>query len=261
MTNIQTTFCLLSLAISVNNLSSSEPELTSKKRQHEDSQRTQSASSFQEKKDESLEIELKFKLPAQSSEVFKQLLGIPAQQVHMSEVYLFGKDIQPTQKEDGYKKMPQYLRLRKTNKGSFVTLKQRTEQSVTEYETSLKDLAMMNNILQALGYGTTQQDRVHLEKQRTKYNVTFGNDKIEVVFDNFVAPAHMQQMGEFVEAELKSSAPSYQHGMETLKRFLVAHGITHVETYPPYIELAINPDAGDKKEEIDLTAYQEKKAY
>jgi len=271
MIKIQLFLGLLILSISSNNLIvassgvGTSKDTKSKKRQREldslsvQAATVQSAACSSKVKDEPLEIELKFKISEPLLQKFKQQLGNPSQQVHMSEIYLLGKDIQPMYK-DGYNKMPQYLRLRTTNKGSFVTLKKRTEQSVTEYETALEDMGMMDSIFKSLGYGATEQDRVRLEKQRTKYNVKFGNDDIEVVFDTFSSPEHMQKMGEFVETELKSKALSYEDGIERLKRFLLSHGITHIDKYPPYIEQAINQNAGNRKEQINLAESQNKKS-
>jgi len=198
------------------------------------------------------EIELKFKLSPQHSEKFKQSVAQKASQpITMRETYFMGPELQPTQ-TNGYKKMKQYLRLRQTNKGSFITLKKRSVNSLIEYETKIEDPIMMTRILQTLGYGTTETACVHFNKQRTKYNVTFENHQIEVVFDTFSEPVHMKEMGEFIETELKSAAPSYKDGMAILKRFLLSQGITTIDVYPPYIELAINQQYVDHIQHMTL---------
>jgi len=198
------------------------------------------------------EIELKFKLSSEQLQAFKQKVMTKASQpVTMDETYFMGPELQPAHIK-GYKKMSQYLRLRQTNKGSFITLKKRTDNAVVEYETKIDDPKMMANILHTLGYGANESACVHLNKQRTKYNVTFENHVIEVVFDTFSEPAHMKDMGEFIETELKSVVPSYQEGMAILKRFLLWQGITKIDVYPPYIELAINQQYADHIQHMEL---------
>lgn len=198
------------------------------------------------------EIELKFKLSPQHSEKFKQNIAQKASQpVTMDETYFMGPELQPTHIK-GYKKMSQYLRIRRTDKGCFITLKKRADNSVVEYETGIADPMMMTNILRTLGYGTDESDCVHLNKQRTKYNVTFEGHVIEVVFDTFSEPAHMKDMGEFIEVELKSAAPSYEDGIAVLKKFLLSQGITKIDVYPPYVELAINQQYADHIRHIEL---------
>lgn len=203
---------------------------------------------------EPLEIELKFKLPDQQAEQFKQSLALhaSAQQVSMQETYFMGHELHPIQTKSGYKKMGQYLRLRETKKGSFITLKKRSEHEVIELETKIEDAKTMASILKVLGYGEQENQQVHLKKQRTKYLIPFENHQIEVVFDTFSEPAHLQKMGEFIEIELKSEVSSYQEGILVLKRFLLTHGITHIDKYPPYIELAINEQYAEQVRHIEL---------
>jgi len=202
--------------------------------------------------DEPQEIELKFKLPSPSLGEFKQaVLPKTSAPVTMRETYFMGPELQPACK-NGYKNMPHYLRLRETNKGSFLTLKKRSLDGVVEYETKIDAPAMMVSILHTLGYGTDESDVVRLNKQRTKCNVSFEGHQIEVVFDTFTEPAHMKDMGEFTEIELKSAVPSYQEGMIVLKRFLRAQGITEIDVYPPYVELAINGQCAEQVQHLDL---------
>lgn len=188
------------------------------------------------------EIELKFKVPSEQSTQFKQLItSHTVAPVIMDELYVMGSEIQPTD-IDGYKKMGQYLRIRKTPKGSFITLKKRANGTVVEYETKIEDSAMMRQILQTLGYGSSPEYCVHLIKQREKYMVRFKEYDIEVVFDTFNTPAHMQAMGQFIETELKSIVSSYDQGVRILQDFLRCNGITQIAIYPPYVELALNTE-------------------
>lgn len=191
---------------------------------------------------ESHEIELKFKLSYDQSAQFKQRITFqPVAPIIMDELYVMGSEIQPTD-VNGYKKMGQYLRIRKTPKGSFITLKKRSNGTVVEYETKIEDSVKMFMILQTLGYGAKPEHCVHLIKQREKYNVCFIEYEIEVVFDIFSIPSHMQEMGQFIEIELKSKVSSYEQGIMILKEFLIYHGISQINIYPPYIELAINKE-------------------
>ncbi len=110
------------------------------------------------------EIELKFKLPQEELDLFKNKLNAGSiNAIEMNETYLLGHDIHFIE-QNGYKQMPSYLRLRKTNKGSFITLKKRNKEEVIEYETQLNDTHMMLNILNNLGYGTQKENIIRLKK-------------------------------------------------------------------------------------------------
>jgi adenylate cyclase class IV len=188
----------------------------------------------------SLEIEIKFKASQEDVLRLKRSLPLPCKEVEMVELYVFGHALQPVY-EGNYKKMERYVRLRSTPKGSFITFKERSSGEVIEYECCLNDIVTMDSILQALGYGTVEADRVVLRKKRAVYTASFENYVIEVVFDAFEQPEHLRALGEFVEVELKSPTLSYHEGIAVLESFLMMHGIEKIEVYVPYIELALNP--------------------
>ncbi len=205
------------------------------------------------------EIELKFKiLPGQSATLQKILEANEPTTVEMSETYFMGPSCIPKIELDGYKKMSNYLRLRKTPKGSFITLKKRSAGAVIEHEVKIENTETMDAILQNLGYGTTSSEKIKLKKRRIKYDILHGGSKIEMVFDTFSEPEHMKLMGTFIEVELKSPAKSYLDGIRFLKSFLVSCGVTTIQKYPPYIELAINEHNYQDHVEIEAISLNSK---
>lgn len=192
------------------------------------------------KSSEKLEIELKFKPSSKEIALLKKSLG-KCNEVLMKEKYLFGEKIVFSESEQ-YKTMKQYLRVRSTDTKKTITLKKRSESGVVELETTVGDAEAMYSILKVLGYGETEEQVVYLEKVRKIYTVLFDGVTIEIVFDTFEQPLHMKEMGEFVEVEIKSEGFSHEEGISILKRYLLKYGLKEIDQYPPYIELALNPN-------------------
>lgn len=196
------------------------------------------------------EIELKFKVEnAEQFQEFKKSFEFGKwTYLQMEETYLFGHTIQPIITESGYKKMGQYLRLRKDSEGNHITLKKRTNSGVIEQEADISDISILKGIFSALGY----DDSVELKKNRKRYTVGYKKHSIEVVFDSFDEPAVLENLGEFIEVELKSNVKSVEKGINVLKSFLKERGLTTIKKYPPYIELTLNREYQDQIEIVDL---------
>ncbi len=72
--------------------------------------------------------------------------------------------------------------------------------------------------------------------------------KLKIKVDGFYKPSHMNNMrhpyiwGSFLTVTLKSAIEPYNEGIEIIKSYLREQGITEIELYPPYIEIALNPE-------------------
>ena len=83
--------------------------------------------------------------------------------------------------------------------------------------------------------------------RRSLYN-EYGKS-LEIAVDHFFKPPHMHDLtpsclgfGSFVTVRLTSQIESYNKGIEIIKSYLREQGITELECYPPYIEIALNPE-------------------
>ncbi len=140
-----------------------------------------------------------------------------------------------TKNEQGVVCADSFLRVRFTNKGDYVCLKNWHHDAITlekthcdEYETSVASGQTMCKLLQAEGY---ELDTIII-KERNVYRY----DCFEVAIDQ------VKGLGSFVEVELKDYAGAVDAGRAAIKQFVKNIGIgTCVLQRGGYVVMAKNP--------------------
>jgi adenylate cyclase class 2 len=116
-------------------------------------------------------------------------------------------------KEDGVKDAIEYLRVRETNKKSYLCFKKVHRDEKTqmpnycdEYETVISDPDATKKLLESLGY----KEKTVLHKTRTTY-----------LFKNFeIALDQVENLGNFMEIELKEEVPNFKIGHQMINNCL-----------------------------------------
>ncbi|MFH1461861.1 MAG: class IV adenylate cyclase [bacterium] len=135
----------------------------------------------------------------------------------------------------GYKEALNFLRVRNSDNGNFVTFKNREidENSktiaVSEVETKIEDINCVLDIFRNLDFS----EIVEIQKQRSIYMY----DIFEFSFDN------VQGLEDFFEIELKNYNGDVKNGIQKIYDLLKLIGInTFIQYDRGYITMILNPD-------------------
>ncbi len=207
----------------------------------------------QKNEEEQSEAALTFRVTDKVREFLtKQFENTTAPLEHTDDVYFFS-GFQPEVDKEGYQKMNEYLRLRKgperdqytQERLSKLTSKKSTQNGMIECETEVSDPQAMRKMLTQLG--VDKENSLEMSMRRSLYFDKY-NYQLKIAVDHFFTPPHMHKMsypyfwGSFVTVTLKSAKETYNEGIEIIKSYLREHGISEIELYPPYIEIALNPE-------------------
>ncbi|HVX00348.1 MAG TPA: CYTH domain-containing protein, partial [Candidatus Babeliaceae bacterium] len=222
-------------------------------------QSAQTMHNMQEETVEGKEIEIKFTIPEQKDLCFKDWLIKTCSKgdlIKQTESYLIGTQTEPTYNQKlSIIDALNTLRVRETNKGSFLTFKSRKVDDRgkticrTEFETKVDNAATTLEIYKRLGYEINM-----FTKERQLYTIKLQ----ELLKDSEMVPAKayyeialdtvnfgQDKAKEFIEIELKDlpTKTPLVFAKQLLYRPLDVAGIAEVDVYDRgYIQMLWNPD-------------------
>ena len=191
------------------------------------------------------EVEIKIKIDTKEQEIFKNWLASNAKScgvLKITDYYLNNpKSSFYSDSKEGYKEALNFLRVRITDKDSFITFKKRDVDKngktvcVNEVETSVDDGHRAIEIFKLLNLSEVTE----IKKQRSVYLY----DIFEIVFDE------VEGLGSFVEIELKNYSGDVKPGMQKIYALLKIIGINKFIQYDyGYITIFLNTDYDFGKE-------------
>lgn len=183
------------------------------------------------------EVEIKIKIDTKEQELFKKWLALNAKSygiLKITDYYLDNsKSSFYSDSKKGYKEALNFLRVRATDKGSFITFKKRDVDQdgetlcVNEVETGVADENKTIEIFKLLNFTAVTK----IKKQRSVYVY----DIFEIVFDE------VEELGNFVEIELKNYSGEVKPGIQKIYDLLKSIGINKFIQYDyGYITIYLN---------------------
>ena len=191
------------------------------------------------------EVEIKIKIDKIEQGVINNWLSSNAKSLgvlQITDYYLNNpKSSFYSDSSKGYKEALNFLRVRITDKNSFITFKKRNIDkngetlSVDEVETKIGDGNKTIEIFKQLNFS----DTIELKKKR----IVYMYDIFEFVFDE------VEGLGDFVEIELKNYSGEAEPGIQKIYDLLKTIGIKNFVQYDyGYITMFLNPDYDFGKE-------------
>lgn len=186
------------------------------------------------------EVEIKIKITEEETNLVKHWLKEYAKFIgfySMTDYYFNNpKNSFYSKSLDGHKEIFNFLRVRITNRDSFICVKNReidkygNTLSVDEVETKVEDGNKAIEICQNSGFSEITE----IKKER---NVFLYNNLFEFAFDK------VDKLGDFLEIELKNYTGSVDDGKELIYNLLKKIGLTKfIEFDRGYLTIFVNPN-------------------
>lgn len=191
------------------------------------------------------EVEIKIKIDKRDVDILNNWLNLNTKflgVLKITDYYLNNPDSSfYSDSPKGYKEALNFLRIRITDKDSFITFKKRNIDkegetlSVNEVETKIGDGNKTIEIFKQLNFS----DTIELKKKRYVYIY----DIFEIVLDE------VEGLGSFIEIELKNYSGEVKPGIQKIYDLLKTIGIKNFVQYDyGYITIFLNPDYNFGKE-------------